>query len=201
MMRPDRFIQNMKEGHSLSLVALGDSLTQGWLVSRGYLDYLGEMLRDAYPSCRVNITNRGIPGNTSEDGLARVGRDVVSLQPDLTFVQFALNDAYTGVSHPEFRENVRSIIRQVQESTDSEIMLLTSVPLMDEAENRHAEKFYGVLKELSLEYNLPLAEVHIHWRRRMNGGLDPADLYQWDGVHPTEEGYRVMAEAIFVLLH
>ena len=201
MIRPDRFIRKMKEGQHLTVVALGDSLTQGWLVSKGYLDYLSEMLRDAYPSCRIDIINRGIPGNTSEDGLSRVDRDVVSLHPDLTFVQFALNDAYTGVSHPEFRENVRSIIRRVQESTDSEIMLFTSVPLMDEAENRHAEKFYGILKDLSLEYNLPLVEVHIYWRRRINEGLDAAELYQWDGVHPTEEGYRVMAEAIFALLN
>ena len=190
----------MKKGEPVKVVALGDSLTQGWLVSQGYLYFLREMLLDIYPSCEISLINRGIPGNTSEQGVERVYRDVVSQKPDLTLVQFALNDAYTGVSQPEFRENIKSIIISIQSSTESEVKLVTSVPLTDEVENRHAGNFYSVLQSLASEYRLPLAEVHRYWSARMGEGLDPDDLYQFDGIHPTEEGYRIMAEAIFLLL-
>lgn len=200
MIKPEKGIERLRNGQSLRIAALGDSLTQGWLVSKGYIDWLADILRERYPSSNVTFFNRGIPGNTSEQGARRVGRDVVSMEPDLVFIQFALNDAYTGVSLPEFRENVRSIITEIRKSLDAEILLVTSVPLQNEEENRHAIKFYSVLEALAEEYDLPIARVHVYWQKAVEEGADPDQLYQWDGVHPTEEGYRIMAMAIGSLL-
>ena len=52
MIRPEKTIAKLKSGEDVKIVAIGDSLTYGWLVSKGYLDFLKEMLRKRYPGHR-----------------------------------------------------------------------------------------------------------------------------------------------------
>ncbi|RPI97413.1 MAG: SGNH/GDSL hydrolase family protein, partial [Spirochaetales bacterium] len=74
-------IRKLTEGSHSVIVALGDSLTQGWLVNKGYLVFLGEMLKEKYPKAQFDIINRGIPGDTAEGGLLRVREDVIDEDP------------------------------------------------------------------------------------------------------------------------
>jgi len=37
MIRPERTIEKLKRGEKVIIAALGDSLTQGWMVRRGYV--------------------------------------------------------------------------------------------------------------------------------------------------------------------
>jgi lysophospholipase L1-like esterase len=47
------------------------------------------------------------------------------------------------------------------------------------------------------KFGLPVARVHEHWRRQVqSGAVDFQELVQFDGVHPTVAGYRLMAEAV-----
>ena len=49
MIRPEKTIAKLKSGEDVKIVAIGDSLTYGWQVSKGYLDFLKEMLKKRYP--------------------------------------------------------------------------------------------------------------------------------------------------------
>src|SRR3990172_12452360 len=97
-MKLEKSIKKLKAGETLTIVALGDSLTHGWLVRKGYLDFMSEMIKSRYPHRTVKIINRGVPGDTAEGGLARLEHDVIDLNPDLVFIQFGLNDAFSGIS-------------------------------------------------------------------------------------------------------
>ncbi len=192
----NKTIKNLKEGSPVIITALGDSLTQGWMVNKGYCDFLAEMLQQKFPASNFKIINKGIPGNTAEQGLLRLDRDVIENDPDLVFIQFALNDAYTGYSYPEFKKIISRIIKRIKNKTNAEILLITSVPLMNERENRHAELFYSQLEELSDEEKIPISRVHDYWKKKIKSGINFHDLVQEDGVHPTEMGYKLMAESI-----
>jgi len=67
-MKPFRTIAKLKSGAETTVVALGDSLTQGWMVRRGFLDFLAEMLRKAYPESRFRIVNRASPATRRKEG-------------------------------------------------------------------------------------------------------------------------------------
>jgi lysophospholipase L1-like esterase len=42
-----------------------------------------------------------------------------------------------------------------------------------------------------------VARVHEHWKQQVkSGAVDFQELVQFDGVHPTVNGYRLMAEAV-----
>ena len=43
-MKAIKTIKKLEEGYTVTIAALGDSLTYGWLVNKGYLDYFKEML-------------------------------------------------------------------------------------------------------------------------------------------------------------
>jgi acyl-CoA thioesterase-1 len=192
-------LEKLSSGEEIKIVALGDSLTYGWMTERGFLDYLKTMITKKYPDSKFKILNRGIPGDTAKDGLRRVESDVIRLSPDLVFIQFALNDAYTGFSSADFQKNIESIILRIKEDSNAEIALITSVALLDPEENKIADEFYARIYECGKKYNIPVAAVHEYWGEKISSGIRHSLLVQSDGIHPTEKGYELMAEAVFKL--
>ncbi len=192
-------LEKLTSGEEIKIAALGDSLTYGWMTERGFLDYLKAMIQTKYPLAKFKILNRGIPGDTAKDGLRRVESDVLRLSPDLVFIQFALNDAYTGFSAGDFKKNIESIILKIRENSSAEIALLTSVALLNPEENKIADEFYNMISQCGERYNLPVASVHEHWSEKISSGIRHSLLVQSDGIHPTEKGYELMAEAVFKL--
>lgn len=197
-MKPVKAISKMTSGEPLKITAFGDSLTYGWMVSKGYLDYLAEFIHSSYKESRVEILNRGVPGDTALDGFSRLKRDVSRDRADLVLVQFGLNDAYTGFSPDEFEVNLERIINELKSSYDPEIALLTSV-YIKMPDYRRVLQYYDRILMLADKYSLPSAQVHRYWEAKVAGGADFYKLVQGDGVHPTEEGYRLFAEAVMKL--
>jgi acyl-CoA thioesterase-1 len=199
-MKLENTLNKLKKGEDLTIIALGDSLTQGWLVRKGYLDFIAEMLEKKYLHNNFTIINRGVPGDTAEGGLYRLKHDVIDMNPDLIFIQFGLNDAYLGISPERFKNTVCAIIDELEAEIAAEMLLITSVPIMREEEDIMAGRFYDRLEWISEEKGLPIARVHTYWKKKISEGIDFRKLVQADQVHPTVEGYRLMAEAIMEVL-
>ncbi len=196
IMKPYKTIEKLLSGTPAVIVALGDSLTYGWMVSKGYLDYFKEKLYDKFPERKLNLINKGIPGDTARGGVHRLQGDVLCYEPDCVLIQFALNDAFAGYSPELFKGNMKEIINGIREGGNSEIVLVSSVCLGSERENAFIEVFYSQLEELARCYQLPVARVHEYWKKKISEGFDFENLVQADFVHPTSEGYRLMAEAV-----
>jgi len=199
-MKPSATITKLMHGSPVRWVALGDSLTYGWMVNKGYLDFLNELLIKKYPAAQLTIFNRGIPGDTAEGGLRRLDDHILSLNPDMVSVQFGLNDLFVGYTLAQFQKNLCSILSRLQQQCTSDILLMTSVPLADRNDNIQAEMFYTAIIETSRQKNLPCALVHTYWKQKIADGAPWHELVQADMVHPTEQGYRLMAEAIMEVL-
>jgi lysophospholipase L1-like esterase len=198
-MKPIKTIRQLKSGAETTIIALGDSLTNGWMVRKGYLDFMEEMLWEAFPGSRLHIINRGIPGDTAEGGLYRLKKDVLDFNPDCVFVQFALNDAFCGCSAAQFKYYIQRIINEIRNDCDADIVLITSVYVENSWEMYFASEFYRQLEILGEENSLPVARVHDYWKKRIDEGVEFRTLVQDDLVHPTVAGYRLMAEAVMQL--
>lgn len=195
-MKALKTIKKMEEGYSVTIAALGDSLTYGWLADKGYLDYFKEMILSKYPDCRLVINNRGIPGDTAFGGLNRLEDDVLKLKPDAVFIQFSLNDAFSGYSPAEFGRNIQEIINRVNASIDADIIIITSIYLGYGAEGEIADVYYNVLEKIAEKNKIPIAKVHKYWEKNIVDKAHFRTLVQSDLVHPNEDGYKLMAEAI-----
>ena len=197
--KPVNTIERLRMGKDVTIAALGDSFTRGWMVPSGFIDYFYQMLSEQYPDANIHIENAGIPGDTAEGGLHWVRRDVIVHKPHCVFVQFALNDAVTGYTPSTYGNFIRSIVRQVRKETGAEIVLITSNWLNGLPERDIADSFYREMENAGAELDIPVAKVHRYWEKKVQEGVSQKELVQFDGVHPTKKGHQLIAEALFHL--
>jgi acyl-CoA thioesterase I len=195
-MKPEKTIIKIKAGLPVTIAALGDSLTAGWLEKKGYLDFLNEMLLERFSLGNINIINKGVPGDTAFGGLNRLEKDILQENPDLVFVQFALNDAFTGYSPSEFSMNIKSITDRIRDKTSADIVLITSTYLGFVQGGDLADIFYNVLEKISERNTIPIVKVHEYWKKNIPDKNHYINYVQDDLLHPNEAGYRLMADAI-----
>ncbi len=196
MIKPTTTLEKLSKGENVTIVALGDSLTYGWMVDKGYIDYFYDFLQNCYPTATIKIVNKGIPGDTADGGLHRVSYDVIHYKPDCVLIQFALNDYACGYSPSVFGNYIRAIINSIKDKLTCDIVLVTSVWFGDFPEARRAYTLYDTLIAIANEYRLPIAKTHEYWENAVKNGTPLQELVQFDGVHPTEEGYYIMSLAL-----
>jgi lysophospholipase L1-like esterase len=199
MIKPIKTIKKLQSGAPVLIAALGDSLTAGWMARKGYLDFLQEMIRERFPQSTFTIRGSGVPGDTADFGLYRLQTDILDAHPDCVFIQYAINDASYGFTEQQFRNNISGIIKKIKAGGDADILLVTSGYIGNDNENSFVEDYYHVLEVLGEEWSLPVIRVHAYWKEKIDGGVDFLSLVQYDFVHPTVAGYRLMAEAIMQL--
>src|SRR6056297_2201493 len=86
-----------------SVAFLGGSITE----MKGYRPLIMDYLQKRFPETAFTFTNAGISSTCSTTGAFRLARDVLSTQPDLLFVEFAVNDDQDAGHGP--RECVRGM--------------------------------------------------------------------------------------------
>lgn len=165
----------VKEG---PIIFFGDSLTAGVGADPGE-DFPSLIAKDLNLS---NVINTGVSGDTSEEALARIQKDVLDIDPSLVIVLIGGNDFLEGVPIEKTVSNVDEIVRRITEANSTVVLVhLKSNPLNDkyrEPAEKIAAKYKSVL----------VTDV-------LNGILGNGSLMS-DEVHPNTKGYAVMAERI-----
>lgn len=199
ILKPEKTIARLESGTPTTVAAIGDSLTTGWMAPKGYIDFLREWFREQYAESPVTIIASGIPGDTADFGRIRVDRSILHQSPDCVLIQYALNDAACGFTPEQFKDNMQAIIDRVRAAGDADIILVTAAHVGNLGERHFAEEYYEIIEHLGKSKGLPVAKVHEHWKKAIAAGVNYESLVQFDLVHPTVAGYRVMAEAIIEL--
>jgi lysophospholipase L1-like esterase len=130
------FMDRLRTGKTVTIVAYGMSITRGFNVSGydgvapympTYMDLFAEGLRWKYPGASIQLYNAGLPGSTVSWGAQYVSSYVNPLKPDLVVIDFGMND-FWRMPPPEFGDSVRSIIRQVRAvRPGAELLLLANM--------------------------------------------------------------------------
>jgi acyl-CoA thioesterase I len=192
--RIGKTLEKLRNGGKITIVAFGDSITEGYEVARGYVDFWEESLRKKYPAATLRMINSGVSGDTTFNAVDRFRRDVVVHRPDLVAVQFGINDCYSTVYRSEFRENLQWLILRIQEETGADIILVTSMLPRNENDQESLMRYYDVIRYYAAEYNLEIVRLDAVWKNALLGGRDFDRLVLPDGMHPSEEGYELIAE-------
>ena len=134
------------------------------------------------------MINAGVSGDTSAGGLRRLDW---SLQGDVRVLIVALggNDALRGLPPSELRANLTAIIDQAS-ARHIRVLLLGM-----EAPPNFGDQY---TKDFRAAYHTVAAERHVRLVPFfLNGVAGIATLNQSDGIHPTAEGQRRIADAIW----
>ena len=172
---------------AVRVVFLGDSILDRWGRAAGvWFEHPGWV-------------NRGIGGQTTSQMLLRERADVLALHPRAVVLEGGSNDMRLGFSPEAIRDNFASM-GELAEAHHAKVFVATMTPVCDcvrpltglRTVGRIAA-LNGLIRELCrerhwtvIELNPVLADAH---------GLMRAEFTS-DGVHPTGEGYKLLAPVV-----
>jgi acyl-CoA thioesterase-1 len=170
------------------IVTFGDSLTQG-VEGKSYPAFLQDLLDERGYQYRVD--NQGVSGDTSADGLARMG-NVIAAKPALVVLEFGGNDGLRGVPIENTRQNIAEMITQLQAGKIP--LVLAGITLPPNYGPDYVKPFTAIYPDLAKKYTvrlMPFLLVDV---------FNKPGLMRSDGIHPTEPGNRIVARDVFNLI-
>ncbi|VVB62767.1 GDSL-like Lipase/Acylhydrolase family protein [uncultured archaeon] len=192
-------LADLQNGCDVTIVAYGDSITAGYAVRRGFPTFWKEMLVQKYPGVRIEMINSGVSGDTTMDGLARLDWAVLSYEPDLVTINFGINDCVFGLGLEEFEANLVEMIRRIRSGPASEILLLSSQPLETPPYDRRVLDYYQAIELVAKEMDVGFVDVYGAWMECVHQGMPLCSLIIPGLDHPTEAGYRIIADELMKL--
>ena len=172
------------------VLIIGTSLTAG----------LGLDPAEAYPALvqrkadsaglHVRIVNAGLSGETSAGALRRV--DWLMQGPvALVMLETGANDALRGLDVDSSRANLRAIARKVRAARPSALLYLAQMEAPPNLGPEYTARFHAMFPEVAREESATLMPFLLD---RVAG---IPTLNQGDGIHPNDEGERIVAENVF----
>ncbi|MGX5819788.1 SGNH/GDSL hydrolase family protein [Chitinophaga lutea] len=168
---------------------------------------------------RFTVSNKGIGGNNSAELLARLQRDVLSQQPDLVILMGGTNDLINSRKLIPAAQYQRNILQMADSFRAHGIrFVLMSPPPVDTGylfmrhdrrlyagdPNRSIDSLRPFLQETARRYKAGFIDIGAMFRAHGEPRRDAASLFvntenlgKPDGVHPTREGYKAMAQYIY----
>jgi len=171
----------------LRIACFGDSLTEGYGLSpaEALPAVLERDLRERGVDARC--LNFGISGDTSEDGLHRLGA-VLDAAPDRVVLAFGANDCFLDEPADEVAARLASLIETFRERDIPVLLVGVNAELNPDISYRTA--FEEIFPDLAKRYGLPLFPDML---APYQG--DPA-LTLLDGLHPNAAGVEAMGRAL-----
>ena len=169
------------------VAAFGDSISAGFGLDPGqsYPDDLQRLIDAA--GFQYHVVNMGVSGDTTTDGVERLP-SVLALKPSLVILEFGGNDGLRGQPVTAARGNLDRMIRSLRDAHI--VVVLAGMTLPRNYGPEYIQPFEQMYVDLAKEYSLP----RIPFLLEGVGGV--ASLTQPDGIHPTAEGARIVAQTV-----
>lgn len=205
------FVQKLDAGQPQTIVVYGTSLTAGggaggwrWPTQ---LKILLDERKAANPSMGVaTIINSGQSGKASNTGVSLLQAAVLDKNPDVVFIEFGTNDAFTAYAadHVDFnitlaksKANLNAMIDSIQAGhPEREVILQTMNPAYDAANGNGSgskradlSAYFQGYRDVAAERGLLLVDHHASWVALQQSDLPTFKTYIADGVHPNDAGY------------
>lgn len=158
------------------IIAFGDSLTKGY----------GAVENEAYPA-RLSqmlgreVVNLGVSGNTSANGLARID-EIKRYSPYMVLIEFSANDFFRRIPKEITEQNLKEIVRQVQE-------IGAIAVLVDTGGAYPMEAYTKIQKQIAKEYNTLFVPA-------IMDGIYNEKALKSDQIHPNSKGYEIVATKV-----
>lgn len=170
------------------VVTFGDSLSAGFGADPGksYPDYLQKLVDHAGKNYK--IYNAGVSGDTTTDGLERLP-GILTLKPKIVVLELGGNDGLRGIPAPTVKQNLDKMIVALQ-GTGAKV-ILAGITLPRNYGPEYLQQFDAIYTSLATEHHLTRIPF------LLAGVATDKKLMQNDGIHPTAEGNRKVADTVF----
>lgn len=198
-------LAKLKAGQPVSIVALGDSITQGFNASGfkdvntppfqpPYPELVGNTLQERFGS-RVSVLNLGQAGSVSSAGFSLL-KKVTAAKPDLVVIAYGMNHGDGGAEYGQKILKLLDAVKSGNPGTD--VILVASMcghPRMFPP--KRFEEYRDALRKLEGP-GVAVADVTSVWAELMKTKRF-SDLSGNNVNHPNDFGHRVYAQVIVQL--
>ncbi len=186
-------IEKADKGQDIKVAFLGGSITQGCnatshencYANRTYLWF-----KNRFKNTKVTYINAGIGATGSILGVHRVEEQVLSNNPDIVFVDFAVNDKDNKYNKIAYESLIRRILSHDNKPALIEIFMSTDI--LGNVQDQQVE--------IGKRYNIPMVSFRDAVRGEFNDGKLKWSEVASDEVHPNDKGHKIISELLINLL-
>jgi lysophospholipase L1-like esterase len=216
----DQTEPSTENGDELVYAAVGASETMGW-GARNFTtqSWPRVLLEVALPD--FELVNLGLPGATVEDALARELPRLREVRPNIVTVWLNANDIFQGVNPQDYAADLDRLLRAIESARPTQVLVANTPPLdalpayraclpdppadgpfcflgsslPAPSEMRSVVHSYNrIIEEVAKRRGATLVDLYSGALEAHRSGRD-ARLVSNDGLHPSTEGHRVIAES------
>lgn len=194
----------------------GDSITDGGRARNGdshqalgtsYALLIAARYGATYPERDLVFFNRGVSGNKVPQLAERWQQDTLDLKPTVVSILIGVNDIWhplndgKEVSAEAFESAYDRLLAETVAALPHVKLVLGEPFILPgkatrpkwEAWQGHLKQFQAIVEKLGAKYHAPV----IHYQQLFNDAVKraPAEYWLADGVHPTNAGNQLMADA------
>jgi acyl-CoA thioesterase I len=189
-------VRKAGKGEQVTIAYLGGSITEGALAQPqaencyAYLSYRYFAEHYAKDKAKVQYINAGISGTPSMLGIERCNNDILSANPDIVFVEFAVND---DARISDLHDTYESLVRKLLNSPSQPAVILVFTL-------GHTNSFWSaqdVQQKIGKQYDLGMISVRDAIQEKITTGkMRNEDYFSADGIHPDNSGHKLIASFI-----
>lgn len=184
MTRMANVLDRAAKGEDIKIAYIGGSITEGYSdnitlkTEEKWVDMSTKWLNEQFPESDITYVNAGLSGTPSVLGNVRLEPDVLSHDPDVVFVEFAVNDGAETIYKNAYESMVRTLLTQ---DKDIAVVLLFTI-----IESGHTCQPH--MSQIGEHYGLPMISLPDSvWVEMQEGRMAWSD-YSADQSHPNVEG-------------
>lgn len=187
---PEQTADALRDDTLPVVVFFGTSLTSGLGLSSEDDTYVAHVTELAEAQgVPFTAVNAGVAGETSAGSVRRI--DWILQNPlDVLVLELGANDGLRGLPVHELRENLLTVIHRAKERYPTAKIVVLGMEAPPNMGSRYAMSFRAVFEDVAMQedtYFVPFL---------LDGVAGVSELNQSDGIHPTAEGHRRMAENV-----
>jgi acetyl esterase/lipase/lysophospholipase L1-like esterase len=181
-----------------SVAFIGGSITE----MEGYRPLVSKYLQQRFPQTEFTFTAAGISSTCSTTGAFRLQSDVLAADPDLLFVEFAVNDDQDGEhAARECLRGMEGVIRQAlvhNPNIDIVITHFVNPPMLELLQAGETPTSSGQHERVAYHYGVASSDLAREVADRITAGN--LTWQQYGGTHPKPPGNQLAADLVIDIL-
>lgn len=186
-------IKNQKTADKKVILFYGTSLTAGMGLDPN--EAFPAVIQQKIDSLKLpyEVVNAGLSGETTAGGKNRINW-VLNQKVDIFVLELGANDGLRGVPLTETKSNLQAIIDVVKEKNPDTKIVLVGMEIPPNMGEDYTSEFRSIFPNLAKKNKLELVPFLL----QNVGGIK--ELNQPDGIHPTAEGQKILANNVWKVL-
>lgn len=182
-----------QSGEDITVAFLGGSITQGCNATEFENCYASRTYRwfkETFNNIKVKYINAGVGATDSLIGVHRVEEQVLAHNPDIVFIDFAVNDINSIYNKIAYESLIRRVL-----SKDKVPAIVEVFMSLDNGDNVQEQQI-----NIGEKYNLPMISFRNTIYNEMINNRIKWEEVATDNVHPNDYGHFIISELLINFL-